>query len=101
MKKLLLTGSLVLASLALATAQGTIKFNNTSAAFLVSTNGTGTNPGQNGTTTGLTDKVSADYYYALLYDTTTPSSGNPLTGGWASTGLTGTNGTVFAAKQKR
>lgn len=97
MKKLLLTGSLILGSLALANAQGTIKFNNTSAAFNVSTNGTGTGPGQNGTTTGITPTAANGFYYALLYDTSVPISGNPVTGGWSNTGLIGTNNsTLFA-----
>jgi hypothetical protein len=98
MKKLLLTGSLIMASLALVSAQGTIKFNNTTATFYVSTNGTGTGSGENGTTTGVTDKTAAgDYYYALLYDTSTPSSANPSTGGWLATGLIGTNNTTLFA----
>jgi hypothetical protein len=99
MKKLLLTGSLILASLALASAQGTIKFNNTTASFAVSTNGTGTGLGQNGTTTGATDKGAGDYFYELLYDTSTPTSSNPLTGGWTSTGLMASNSTsaIFVA----
>jgi len=98
MKKILLTGCLIVASLALANAQGTIKFNNSSAAFLVSTNGNA-GVGGNGTTTGGTDKGPADYYYALLYDATTPTSADPLTGGWAATGLIATNSTspIFAA----
>jgi hypothetical protein len=96
MKKLLLTGSLVMASLALASAQGTIKFFNVTAAFLVSTNGTGTGAGENGTTTGLTDKTSGDYYYALLYASSTPSSANLLTGGWTVSTSTGTNYSLSA-----
>jgi hypothetical protein len=88
MKKILFIVSLIMASLVLADAQGTIKFNNTSGAFLVSTN--------DGIHIGPTDKVAGDYYYALLYDTSTPTSGDPLTGGWSATGLIATNGTIFA-----
>jgi hypothetical protein len=96
MKKLLLTGGLILASLALASAQGTIRFNNTSSTFYVSTNGTGVVWGYNGTTTGVTDTNAGDYYYALLYDTSVPTSADPLTGGWADTGLRATNDFLFA-----
>jgi len=90
MKKILLTGSLIVASLALANAQGTIKFNNNTSTYYVSTNGVA-----NGGTVGVTDKVAGDYYYELLYDVSTPASSNPATGGWSSTGLVGTNGVVF------
>jgi hypothetical protein len=91
MKKILLACGLMMAGTALVCAQGTIKFNNTSASFLVSTNDT-----INGGTIGLTDKVAGDYYYALLYDVTTPTSADPASGGWTATGLIGTNGTIFA-----
>ena len=85
MKKLLLTGTLILTSLCLASAQGTIKFYNISGLYAVSTNGTGTGPGQNGTTSGLmatSATAPLGYYFALFWDGTVPTSSNPLTGGW-------------------
>jgi hypothetical protein len=91
MKKLLLTGGLILASLALAGAQGTIKFYNTASTYYVSTNIVG------GPTMGVTDTNAGDYYYALLYDTSVPTSANPLTGGWADTGLRASNNTFLFA----
>jgi hypothetical protein len=85
MKKILLTGCLILASLGLASAQGTVKFYNITASFLISTNGTGTGVGQNGTTTGLmatSATAPTGYYFALFYDASAPTSASPLTGGW-------------------
>jgi len=96
MKKILLTGVLIAASLALASAQGSIKFYNITASFLVSTNGTGTAAGENGTTSGKTDQTSGDYYYAVFYDATTPTSANLLTGGWTLASITGTNYSLAA-----
>ncbi len=101
MKKLVLSVAVVLAGLAVASAQGTIKFYNIGSSYLVSTNGTGTGVGQNGTTTGLMDKTANSYYFALLMSSAAPTSSNPLTGGWtvAQTGgvnLVGNNYTLIA-----
>lgn len=86
MKKLILSAVVVAAGLVAASAQGTVKFYNITAAYAVSTNGnfnSGTGTGY-GTTTGAigtTAVAGADaYYFALLVDPTAPTSGNPLTG---------------------
>lgn len=86
MKKLILSIAIAAASVAVASAQGTIKFYNITAAYDVSTNGTGTGPGLNGTTTGLVGTSTTypnGYYFTVLIDATTPTSANPLTGGWS------------------
>jgi hypothetical protein len=97
MKKILLTGCLILASLGLASAQGTVKFYNIAASFLISTNGTGTGAGQNGTTTGLmatSATAPTGYYFALFYDASAPTSASPLTGGWTHATSDGTTALV-------
>ena len=91
MKKALLTFGLALISVALVEAQGTLKFYNINGTFLVSTNGNGFGAGP-----GVTDKTPGDYYYALLYDATTPTSANLLTGGWTLSSLVGTNNSIVA-----
>jgi hypothetical protein len=77
MKKLILSLALVAAGLFSASAQGTVKFYNISSLYLVSTNGATT--GKMATPTG----GDGLYYFALLVDASTPTSSNPLTGGWA------------------
>lgn len=97
MKKTILSLAVVLAGLGVAGAQGTIKFYNASPLYLISTNGTP----MNGTTTGVMDKTANDYYFALLISSGTPTSQDPLTGGWSvaqsgGANLVGNNYTVIA-----
>lgn len=96
MKKILLIGGFVIASLGMANAQGTVKFYNTTSAFYVSTNGTAAN----GTTTGVIATSTAapsGYYFALLVNTGSPVSATPTSSGWAlatsdgTTPITGNN----------
>jgi hypothetical protein len=93
MKKILLIWNLIMAGFVLADAQGAIKFSNFSTGYYVSTNGARVGLGS---ASGVTDIGLGDYYYELLYDTSTPTSSNPLTGGWEPTGLIATNSTIFA-----
>ena len=76
MKKILLAFAIVSVAVSSAFAQGTVYTLNTGE--LISTNGTGVAQG-NG------------FYYALFIDASTPTSANPLSGGWTFTGITMTN----------
>ncbi len=73
MKKTILSLAVVLASLAIASAQGTIKFFNINSSYLVSTP-----TGPIATSTASPN----GYYFALLTSSSAPSSSDPLTGGW-------------------
>jgi uncharacterized protein YcfJ len=73
MKKVILSAALVAAGLLTASAQGTIKFYNISSLYAVTVNGA-----------PIPTAAAAPnaYYFTVLVDTSTPTSGNPLTGGW-------------------
>jgi len=81
MKKIIL--SLAISSMAAygAFAQGTV----------YAINGSGLLISTNGVTSGETQSSAGGYYYALLIDSSTPTSANPLTGGWTYSGVTLTN----------
>jgi hypothetical protein len=78
MKKIAIAAAVVLAGLSGAYAQGTVKIYNITSTFLISTNGTA----QNGNSTGKIAGAADSYYFVLLTDVNTPTSSNPLTGGW-------------------
>ena len=75
--------------------QGTVSFYSISSTYSIQTNGTPAN----GTTTGKIDTTANDYYFALLtqaFTGTTPTSSNPLTGGWTFSGALANNSTLLA-----
>jgi len=82
MKKTLFAIAIAAMASATAFAQGTVYTLNTG--NLITTNATITGGG-----TGETQ--GNGFYYALLVDTGTPTSGNPLTGGWTFSGVMMTN----------
>lgn len=88
MKKLILTVGLVVATMAVANAQGLIKFYNVATTYNVSTN--------NGST-GLISKTANSFYFALLVDSTAPTSANYLTGGWTVATMASDGVTPFMA----
>jgi len=81
MKKILLTMAIAGMAVSGAFAQGQVYAIN-GAGLLISTNGA---------TSGLTQSSEGNYYYALLVDQNTPTSANPLTGGWSYSGVMLTN----------
>jgi hypothetical protein len=94
MKKTILSLGLVVAGAAAVNAQGLVEMYSVSPSFAVSTNGV---------TVGklAQSSVTADgkYYFALLVDSTTPTSSNPTTGGWtlATSGGAAFLGTNYVA----
>src|SRR6267378_971524 len=98
MKKILTTLCVCL-SITLLHGQGTIVFNNTSAAFAVSTNtalSSVIGGSQSGGTSGKTAIAANGYYYALLtstYDGSSPTS-SALDNQWSFSGLMATNATL-------
>jgi len=84
MKKILLTLAIASAAVCSTFAQGTVSTLNGAGALGISTNGTAGGGG-----IGIT--LGTGYYYALLIDSSAPSSANPLSGGWTYSGVMMTN----------
>jgi hypothetical protein len=77
MKVILFSFALTFLGSATTNAQGTVEMFNAASSYLISTNN------GFGSSTGLISTTASSYYFALLIDSSIPTSSNPLTGGWS------------------